>query len=293
MISGFTFIKNGLSLGYPFLESILSIEPLCSEVIVNVGFENPECTKDDGTHDFLRDNLTGSKYKFIKSWWDPKISSSGRILAQQTNIALAKCRGKSCQYIQGDEAIHENDLEVIEEGHKELSNRSDLYGLIFKYLHFYGNTNSIKYTRSVYRREIRAIKNDPRIISWRDAQGFRFENESKLTAKLIDATIYHYGWARPQDIMDKKIKSFNKLYHGKEYETKQDFSYEKIWGVKEFSGGQPRIMSEWVKNNTHAQNIHSLKYNFKLADLSLILSDFIEEKTGYRMGEYKNYIKIK
>ena len=45
-VSGFTFIKNGLTLGYPVLESILSIEPLCDEVIVNVGFEDEQCTQD-------------------------------------------------------------------------------------------------------------------------------------------------------------------------------------------------------------------------------------------------------
>ena len=48
-ISGFTFIKNGLTLGYPILESVLSIESICFEVVINVGFNNPECTEDDGT----------------------------------------------------------------------------------------------------------------------------------------------------------------------------------------------------------------------------------------------------
>ena len=33
-VSGFTFIKNGLSLGYPIKESIMSIEPLCDEIII-------------------------------------------------------------------------------------------------------------------------------------------------------------------------------------------------------------------------------------------------------------------
>ena len=102
-----------LSLGYPFLESAKSIAPLCGEVVINVGFEDPECTQDDGTYEFLRDNLTESKYKFIKSWWDPKICSGGQILAQQTNIALQHCKGKTCQYIQGDETLHEKTLKTL------------------------------------------------------------------------------------------------------------------------------------------------------------------------------------
>ena len=36
LISGFTFIKNGISLGYPFVESIQSIAPLCDEVVIMV-----------------------------------------------------------------------------------------------------------------------------------------------------------------------------------------------------------------------------------------------------------------
>ena len=35
-ISGFTFIRNGATLGYPFVASIRSLLPLCDEVIVNV-----------------------------------------------------------------------------------------------------------------------------------------------------------------------------------------------------------------------------------------------------------------
>ena len=87
-------------------------------MIINVGFEDEDCTKDDGTYEYLRDNLTGKKYKFIKSWWDPNISSQGLILSQQTNIALSQCKGSTCQYIQGDEAIHEDDLQNIESGTK-------------------------------------------------------------------------------------------------------------------------------------------------------------------------------
>jgi len=42
LISGFTFIKHGLNLGYPIKESIESIEPLCDEIIINVGYDDPE-----------------------------------------------------------------------------------------------------------------------------------------------------------------------------------------------------------------------------------------------------------
>ena len=36
-VSGFTFIKNGQVLGYPFMESIQSILPIVDEFVINIG----------------------------------------------------------------------------------------------------------------------------------------------------------------------------------------------------------------------------------------------------------------
>lgn len=288
-VSGFTFIKNGISLGYPFIESVQSIEPLCDEVIINVGFDDPECQSDDGTHELISKSFQGPKYKIIKNYWDPEISSRGIILSQQTNLALKECQGDICQYIQGDEALHQEDFPEIKRGFEKLHSREDLQGLVFKYIHFYGNTNVYRYTRTVYRREVRTIKNGQDIVSWKDAQGFRFANEKKINATLIDASVYHYGWARQQDVMDKKMKSFSKLYHGKDHELKNDFEYRRIWGLKPFKGTPPLTHLEWVKQNTHSTDLLSLKPSYRLRDWDIIVSDFIEWLTNYRIGEYKNY----
>ena len=37
MISGAAIIRNGVKLGYPFIESIKSVLPLCGEFVVGVG----------------------------------------------------------------------------------------------------------------------------------------------------------------------------------------------------------------------------------------------------------------
>ena len=36
-ISGFSFVRNGIKLGYPVIESIKSILPICDEFVVSVG----------------------------------------------------------------------------------------------------------------------------------------------------------------------------------------------------------------------------------------------------------------
>lgn len=289
LVSGFTFIKNGLTLGYPILESVLSIEPLCDEIIINVGFDDPALKKDDGTYQYLRDHLTHPKYKFITNYWSPEKTSGGLILSEQTNLALQECKGKYCQYIQGDELIHENDLSLIHDEILELEHRPDIDGLIFKYLHFYGNVDFIRYTRSVYRREVRLIRNGKGIKSWLDAQGFRHADDSKIHAKLIAARVFHYGWAREQHIMGNKIKAMDSLYHGDQKAHEPTFTYENLWGIKNFEGSHPELMKNWIRENRNQLDLKQMKMKFKFKDLGLVISDALESLTDYRLGEYKNY----
>ncbi|GAB4023760.1 MAG: hypothetical protein Fur0010_26970 [Bdellovibrio sp.] len=290
-LSGFTFIKNGVTLGYPFVESIKSIAELCDEVIINVGFDDPNLSHDDGTYALIVAEFSSPKFKILKNWWDPKVCKDGRILSQQTNLALKECRGKYCLYIQGDEVIHERDINVIQKSLVEMDANPQSEGLVFQYIHFYGNTNIIKQTRNVYRREVRLIRNHSKIVSWLDAQGFRHEDESKIKCLETKARIFHYGWARKENIMNQKVKSFSKLYHGENFENK-DFAYEKIWGLKPFHGDHPKVMNNWIKLHQNDLDLSKMPSKFKWSELRLMLSDSIEALTGFRIGEYKNFILL-
>lgn len=287
-ISGFTFIKNGLTLGYPILESVLSIEPICDEVIINVGFEDQELTKDDGTYKYLTEHLSDPKYKFVKSWWDPTMTKSGLILSQQTNIALSHCTGDYCQYIQGDECIHEDDLKYILEGVERMEKDKRIDGLVFNYMHFYGNVDTYKYTRNLYRREVRLIRNHKGIKSWLDAQGFRAANDSKIYASLIKARIFHYGWARATQVMKKKVQVFDTFYHGHEFK-RQEFQYERNWGLRKFELTHPKVMADWILKNKNPMELMSLPLTLDWNVPGLMITDAIEALTNYRLGEYKNY----
>lgn len=288
-ISGFTFIKNGLSLGYPILESILSIESLCDEVIINVGFNNPEMTEDDGTHDYLRDHLKSSKYIFLKSYWAPEKTKQGLILSEQTNIALAKCTKKYCQYIQADEIIHEEDLSIIHSDLKILENDSSLLGLAFRYLHFYGSPHIVRHTKNTYRREVRLIKNHQGILSHLDAQGFR-QNNQKFLCHETKARIFHYGWARSEMLMNKKNVEFHKLYHGKDYQA-DPYQYAKVWGLRKFQDSHPKVMNDWITKNKNDLDILNLPLKWEKNTLRFMISDFIEALSDVRLGEYKSYLK--
>lgn len=290
-ISGFTFIKNGLTLGYPILESIQSIESICFEVVINVGFEDIECTKDDGTYKYLSEHLTDSKFKFLKSWWDPSITKRGLILSQQTNIALAECTGDYCQYIQADEAVHEDDLKYILDGVGQMEEDKRIDGLVFRYMHFYGNVDTYKYTRNLYRREVRLIRNHKGIKSWLDAQGFRSATDEKIYARLIQARIFHYGWARATQAMKKKVQIFDTLYHGHDHnrQEKNEFQYERNWGLKKFKQTHPTVMKNWIEKNKNPINLMELPLTLDWNVPGLMFTDAIEALTDYRLGEYKNY----
>jgi glycosyltransferase involved in cell wall biosynthesis len=287
-ISGVTFIKNGISLGYPFIECIRSLSQICDEVIINVGFDDLDLTSDDGTYKLLREKFPEEKYIFLKSYWDPELSKGGEILAQQTNIALQAASGKYIQYLQGDECLHEDDFKKIIQATEVLDQNLEMDGAIFDYVHFYGNVDIFKHTKTTYRREVRLIRNRRDIKSWKDAQGFRHKDDTKLYCLKSNARIFHYGWARKEQIMNQKVQSFEKLYHGQNHQNKK-FAYRRIWGLRPFKGTHPKIMKEWIENNKNDIDIMSLPLTWEWKNIRLWASDSFESVTGIRLGEYKNY----
>jgi hypothetical protein len=290
LVSGIFFIKHGISLDYPVVESIKSIEPLCDEIILNVGFSDSNLKDDDGTYDMLRGVFTHKKFVFLKSFWDPQIASRGTILSQQTNISLAKAKGKICQYIQGDEVVHEDDLSEIHNAIIHMERNPQIEGLIYKYLHFYGSPDFVRETRSVYRREVRTIRNNMGIRSYLDAQGFRHSDDSKLSCQELSARIFHYGWAREEQLMKKKIHAMDQLYHGEDCSGPDSFQYQRLWGVKPFLKSHPKVMEEWVTNHRKAQlDLMSMPLRHEWKNIGLAISDGVEYLTGYRIGEYKNF----
>ncbi len=84
-VSGFTFIRNGTTLGYPFLASIRSLLPLCDEVIVNV----PRST--DDTLAQVR-SIGDPKIRIIETEWDEAMRSIKPSLHVSVNLIFPKIR---------------------------------------------------------------------------------------------------------------------------------------------------------------------------------------------------------
>lgn len=283
MISGIFFIRNGNRLGYPYIESIQSMLPLVDELVIAAG------DSDDGTTEALEKLASGEpKIKIVHSVWDMS-PRKGLILSEQTNIAISHARAKDPSkdwllLLQGDEVLHEKDYAEIREKFASLPSACE--GLAFRYNHFYGGTNVIQHTCTSYRYEVRAIR--PGLKSVGDGQSFRKENGKKPKAKLLYAHIYHYGWARPQQVMIEKTKDFDKLYSDKD-KSLEGAQYRRLLGLFNFSGTHPAVMKDYLSKNPFHFDFKKYPLTWTWKDARKIIVDFFEFWTGHRLGERKTF----
>jgi hypothetical protein len=287
-VAGFTFIKNAIIYDYPIVEAINSILPLCNEVYVALG------KSDDDTEALIK-AINPSKIKILKTLWDEDLKQGGQVLAVETNKAFKAIPDYYdwCFYIQGDEAVHEKYLPVINQAMLDFKSNKNVDGLLFKYLHFYGSYDYVGNSSGWYNNEIRIIKNNKKIYSYKDAQGFRKNNNEKLKVKSIDAFIYHYGWVKNPKAMQRKQEELNKLWHDETWIEKnvlkvEEFDYSQIDSLMKFTGTHPKVMLQRITNKNW-QFEFDLKHNkTKLKDK---LKQLAFKLFGWEIG-YKNYRKI-
>ncbi|MEP7170687.1 MAG: glycosyltransferase family 2 protein [Bacteroidota bacterium] len=284
-ISGFTFVRNAIKFDYPVVESITSILDLCDEFIVMVG------NSEDKTRDLIQ-NINSDKIKIFDSTWNDSLREGGRVLSIETDKAFSKISEKAdwCFYLQADEVVHEKFLPVIKDAMLNYKPDNCVEGLLFNYKHFYGSYDFVATSRKWYRHEIRIVRNDKNVHSFRDAQGFR-KNNMKLNVKLIDAYIYHYGWVKPPEKQQDKLKNFNKLWHEDKWLKKNigesnEFDYSKIDSLKKFEGTHPQTMLKRISEKNWKFDFNPDRNNFSVKDRLL---SSVEKITGKRIGEYKNY----
>ncbi len=106
-ISCFTIIRDTLSQGYPFVESIISAMPICDEFIIVDGYSK------DGTYEILK--KLKKKHPKIRLYQEEWEGSKENILATMTNKAKERCRGSWLFYIQANEIVHEESIGRIKD----------------------------------------------------------------------------------------------------------------------------------------------------------------------------------
>jgi hypothetical protein len=286
-VSGFTIARNVVKFDYPIIEAIKSILPLCDEFIVAVG------KSEDETLQLIR-SINDPKIKIVETVWDDTLREGGKVLADETNKAFDAISPKAdwCFYIQGDEVIHEKYLPSIKEGMMKWKDDQSVDGLLFNYTHFYGSYDFVGDSRKWYRKEIRIVRKNPEIRSYKDAQGFRKKDNSKLIVKAIDAYVYHYGWVKPPEAMQAKQESFHKMWHDDEWmkaniPVTDKFDYSQIDSLAKFPGTHPQVMKERIQKQNWKFDFDPTKKNWGMKMRFLM---WVEKTFGKRIGEYRNYI---
>ena len=250
-------VRNGDKYYFPIKESIESILPIVDEFIVAIGKGDP----DDKTLERI-ESIQSPKIKIYHREWDEKKFIDGLIFKDETDFALSKCSGDWCFYLQADEIIHEDDLDPIYQACESGLEDDRLDGLLFNYLHFWGDYDHYLPLHGWYKNEIRLIKNHREIMSYKDAQSFRKKNNVKLNVKLIDAKVYHYGWVRPPRLLQLKKKEQDGMHIGKEkakqeYKKKQlEFDYGPLGRIPVYIGKHPKVMRDWMEKLDWKQELN-------------------------------------
>jgi hypothetical protein len=285
-VSGFTFVRNALKYDYPVVESVTSLLPICDEIIVGLGNSTDET-------EALVNSIQSPKLRIIPSIWDDNLREGGRVLAIETDKAFDAVAADSdwAFYLQADEVIHEKYLETIQKAMWQYKDDEKVEGLLFKYLHFYGTYDYTGDSRRWYNREIRIIKNDKNIRSYRDAQGFRKHNK-KLKVKLIDAYVYHYGWVKHPARQKDKEKDVSKFWHSDQWiesnvKATDLFDYGNVDSLNFFKETHPQTMHQRIAQKNWHLDFDTKQKRFRKTKDKVLY--WFEKQTGIRLFDYQNY----
>lgn len=239
-------VRNATKYYFPIKESIQSALPIVDEYIVALGKGDDE----DRTRQEI-EAINSPKIRIIDRIWSEQEYIDGRIFANETSFALSQCSGDWCLYLQADEVLHEKDYATILRHCNEEKDNEAVDGFLFHYYHFFGDYEHYLPFHGWYKNEIRIVKNNNGVFSYKDAQSFRKHDNQKLNVLPIDAHIYHYGWVRPPYLMQSKNKEQDSMHHGKDiineaYKAKPDhFDYGALGRLPLFPHSHPRAMDEF------------------------------------------------
>lgn len=243
-VSGFTFLRNGVLLGYPFEQSIRSILPIVDEFVVALG----PC--EDDTPQRLR-AMNDPRIRIIETTWNERMRSDrgvkGFVYGQQKSIALFNCTGDWAFYLEGDEVVHEEDLPKIRAAMERYLDEDEVECLIFDYLHFYGTPYTVARSPAWYRTAPRILRNT--IPAWAP-KGLFFivlENHKRgryPKAAHSGARIFHYGWARGQERIQANKDQIER-YWGKE-SPRLDLREIDPTILHPFTGSHPAVLRDWL-----------------------------------------------
>jgi hypothetical protein len=283
-IAGATLVSHAVQLDFPILPVIHSLLGFCDEVVVNVG------PADDGTLDLIA-SIRDRRVRVLRGNWDGR--DGGRMLAVETNRALAGLHADWAIYLQADEVLHEADTPLLRAALAEADRDPGVEGLLFDYLHFYGSFRRLATNRTWIRREVRAIRPGSPVASYAEAQGFRVTpGGRRVRARPCGCRIFHYGWARPIDALNTKRERDHALYHGGDGRPMRAAIPSRLQGeigLVPYRGSHPAVAQAWIaeREGKLPPDLDPLRWTPRQVQLALLHG--LERLTGWRPFEFRNY----
>jgi len=240
-VSGFTFLRNAVINGYPFEESIRSLLPVVDEFIVAVG------SGQDSTRERVL-SIGDPKIRVLDTVWNESMQDRGFVYGQQKMIAQYQCSGDWAFYLEGDEVLHESELDSIYDSMAQNVHDQRVEALYFDFFHFYGTP----YQTGIagYRRAPRIIRNTIRTIAPDGLFWVVLDKNKKgryPRAKHAGGHIYHYGHCRSIATMNEKLKQVGK-YWGSEHQEFLGYGNIDVAELRPFEKTHPQLMSEWIEH---------------------------------------------
>ena len=285
-VSGFTFIKNAEMLGYPFIESIQSILPIVDEFVIAVG------ESDDNTLEIIK-SIKDNKIRIIETQWNESMQDRGYVYAQQKMTAQFSCTGDWAFYLEGDEVLHEKDLDTIRNTMERHLDNPEVEALYFDYYHFYGKPNQVGIAG--YKRAPRIIRNTIRNYS-PDGLFFVVMDKNKKgrypKAAHAGCHIYHYGHVRKVERNNEKIKQVGKYWGDEEPNTFSTYGNIDLAEIRPFTGSHPKIVQDWLRTEAELEFEQNPNYKVTLKDKKHRIRFWLDEKLGWDISK-KHYFEAK
>jgi hypothetical protein len=277
----------------------MSILPIVDEFIVALG------KSEDNTKEIIED-IDSEKIKIYEREWNEESFKEGKIFREETNFALSKCNGDWCFYLQADEIVHEKYLTLITKKCQEYLKLKKVEGFLLKYIHFWGDYDHYINSHAAPPKEIRIVRNNSGVYSYKDALSFRIKNDRKLKVVEIPAYVYHYGWVRPPALMISKKKEQDSMHVGKDkaeekYKNVEGyFNYGPLGRLPKFKATHPEAMKNWIEKFDWRDRLnYGREYDlerelFKHEKLNYKILTFIENIFfgGEQLFGFKNYNKL-
>lgn len=208
-VSGLTILRNGITCGYTFIETIKCLDAICDEIIIIEG------NSSDDTMNYIN-QIKNDKFKIYSQDWHN--GSNGYTFKDVTNLGLSKCTKDYVFYLQADEVIHENDYDklraLIDQGYDAIS---------VNFIHLrYSMLQKIK--DNAYTEAYRIIKNHANISSIDDGYSFGGNIQNPTHSHI---NVFHAGYVFVKNILLKMINHADNYY-----QTNDNYQYRKLKSIE-------------------------------------------------------------